>query len=348
LLPSNEEIRSELLGESAGDDIGRIGMLRTKTNNVGEVWLDDSREWLLWRPWDAASDSKRKTVKQEGLLDRFGWIVTPEDVLRFARRNGPLQICHHGVACFHNRPPPFDWFGMETYQSRTATRFGVDAFQARIRDLSKVNGERLFTIENYPDPDQYCLPMTWDENSETPRGSPNRTSEADIYGRIPYASGAIYAEPIAVWMQLVQRVHSTLRIIAALRRQQSGPDADWRCLMPLEDAPSEMTMNSRRYWISDMINEWLRIGDVRLTITDFAQETNSLGWSSSLFGVLAIQLLGVFVNGTVVVCSECLEVYAPIRAPKTNQMNYCKKKKCQTAASKNRKRKLRRAQNAKK
>jgi hypothetical protein len=323
-------------------------MLRTKLTNVGDVWLDDSQDWLLWRPWNAKTDLKRKPVKHDGLLDRFGRIVTPENVMQFARQNGPLQICHHGVACFHNRPPPVDWFGMETYESRSATRWGFGALQERIRDNSRPNGVPLFSIEGRTDPDQYCLPMTWDENSEVKKGIPNRTSEADIFGRIPYPSSAVYAEPIGVWLRLVERVHSMLRIIAYLQYEQPGPDVDWQRLMPFENVPNEMTMNSRRYSIAEMINEWLRIGDVRPSITGFNQERSSVDWNTSLMGVLAVQLLGVFIKGSIAICSECMRVYVPIRAPKSGQNNYCPEKSCKSAASKYRKRKSERNKNANK
>lgn len=344
----NEEIRSVLLGEEDKGQLGRSGMLRTKLTNVGDVWLDDSKKWLLWRPWNAESDPKRKPVKHEGLLDRFGRIVTPENVLLFARRNGPLQICHHGVACFHNRPPPVDWFGMETYESRSASRWGTLGLQERIRGNSRPNGEPLFPIEGQPAPDMYCLPMTWDENSTGNKGQPNRTSEADIFGRIPYPSAAIYAEPVEVWLQLVERVRSTLRIIAYLQYEQPGPAADWQRLMPFEDTPDEMTLNTRRYWIAELINEWLRIGDVRPSVTGFNQERSSVDWNTSLMGALAVQLLGVFIRGTIAICSECMRVYVPARAPKSSQKNYCTEKSCQSAASKYRKRKSERNRNAKK
>ena len=71
-----------------------------------DVRLDAAGERLLWRePLQVEPDYidflKTPPVKPEGMLDAFVRINGSGDVLRFARRYGPLRLCEHGFPSSH-------------------------------------------------------------------------------------------------------------------------------------------------------------------------------------------------------------------------------------------------------
>lgn len=341
---------SELYGEDGNDILGKAGVLPNALSPAKSMWLDETGSWLLWTPGDWKSATGRSVIRTEGLLGRFKDITTGDDVLRFAKINGPLQICHHGITSAHNRPPEFDRWGLETYPSVVPRRHNMAFAQARILELARSGAMPEFTVRNAPEPPNYCLPMIWDEESDTPSGLANFTQEPDLRGIDPFSEGAIYGEPIEIWFRLVAQVQSVLRIIVSFGREELGRDEDWQRLEPLwgsANTPS-LDISVRQHLLASTINAWVRIGNTKPALFVTGESQSSVHWDSSLFGVLAVQLLGVFRGaGTLAVCFECGDPYSPLRAPKANQSNFCQKKECKSASSKYRKRVAERKKNAK-
>jgi hypothetical protein len=335
---------SLLAGEDGSEFLGRAGMLPTELNPAVEIELDDSGTWLLWKARDRTLTPEAIEVKHEGLLDRFKNITTPIDVLKFAQRNGPLQICHHGLTSFHNRPPGPDIFSFEdrgfAVERNLSTAF-LEAYLIKQDQPYKL--PKPISIRS--NPDSYCLPLIWDSAGSPPVAVANQVISSDDFGTSQLQIGAPYAEPLAIWFAIIERTRSLLRVIANHRLDQPGRGEDWSYIAP-EYTSVVRDMDDERLWVSALINQWLNIGGVRPQIDKRSEDEISLNWSTSLFGALGIQLLGVFRGaGTLAICVECQDVYTPLRVPKTNHPNYCKKKMCQSAASRNRKRKAARNNN---
>jgi len=347
---SDLELWSELYGEDGNDTLGKAGVLPNASSPADSVRLDETGTWLLWTPRDSKSTANRSPIRTDGLLGRFKDITTGDDVLRFARTNGPLQICHHGITSAHNRPPEFDRWGLETYPSVVPRKHNLAFAQARISEIVRSGGMPPFTVQNVPEPPNYCLPMIWDEESEKPSGLANFTKEPDLGGVDQFTDGVIYGEPIEIWFRLVAQIQSALRIIVDFRRGEPGRDEDWHRLEPLlsvANAPN-LEISIRQHWLATTINEWVRIGNTRPALVVSGEFRSSVHWHSSPFGLLAVQLLGVFRGaGTLAVCFECGDPYSPLRTPKVNQSNFCQKNKCKSASSKYRKRVAERKKNAK-
>ena len=347
---SDPELWSVLYGEAGNDTLGNAGIVRNTLSSANTMRLDATGSWLLWTVGSAKSTVGKSIINYEGLLGRFKEITTSDDVLRFARINGPLQICHHGITSFHNRPPQFDRWGLETYPSVVPKKHNLAFAQRRILQITQTRPSQAFSVRNAPETPNYCLPLIWDENSKTPGGLANFTQEPELSSIQRLEEDVTYGEPVEIWFRIVAQIQSALRIIALLRREEPGRDEDWQRLEPLWSLTNEHNsdISVRRSWLADTINEWIRIGNTRPAIVMSNKDRSSVHWDSSLFGVLAVQLLGVFRNaGTLAVCFECGDVYSPLRAPKANQSNFCKKEKCKSSGSKYRKRESERKKNAK-
>ena len=90
------------------------GMIDVQSGLLGATILPTSRAFvpprvelerddLVWWPYDAASANPHGLeTSPRGMLDAFVRIKTPEDVLHFARRYGPLALCEHGLPATHN------------------------------------------------------------------------------------------------------------------------------------------------------------------------------------------------------------------------------------------------------
>ena len=84
-------------------------------------------------------------------------------------------------------------------------------------------------------------------------------------------------------------------------------------------------------WIllSSVVQEWIRIGDVRPVMARGPTQGRQVEFGSSaggtrLFGTLACQLLFTITRVTgVAVCSACAAIYIPTRRPRPDQRRYC-------------------------
>ena len=85
-------------------------------------------------------------------------------------------------------------------------------------------------------------------------------------------------------------------------------------------------------WIllSSVVQEWIRIGDVRPVMARGPTQGRQVEFGSSaggtcLFGTLACQLLFTITRVTgVAVCSACAAIYIPTRRPRPDQRRYCR------------------------
>ena len=98
--------------------VGLEGFLRVAWWPIGEarpplrVRLDAASEHLHWLHPQPGEPSyieylKRPAANPSGMLDAFVRIKGADDVLRFARRYGPLSLCEHGLPASHRPVPRF-------------------------------------------------------------------------------------------------------------------------------------------------------------------------------------------------------------------------------------------------
>ncbi len=325
--------------------IGVSGMLRGKPNFSVDIRLDESGEWLLWKQWDHKTNSKPKTINFDGMLDRFIKLVTAEDVLKFAKRYGPLGICHHGLPSSHNSPPPVDIYGMgskipitgrEESGIASSTPF-LDFIERNFPSSSSENEDNPSVRLDIGLPSHYCLPLTWDSQSPAPRGRVNQTTRNSFFSFIHMDSKQL-CEPIEVWFKLIEMVRSVMRVTNSLNQGQPQRFEDLQRL----NMPDFLDPKLANLWVSDVVNFWLNIGGVRPSIFKTDRPTSSISWDSSVFGAIAVQTMGFFRNSrNSAICMECQDIYFPSKAPKKNHPNYCKKDSCRRAAAKYRQRKKR-------
>jgi hypothetical protein len=137
-------------------------------------------------------------------------------------------------------------------------------------------------------------------------------------------------EPVAAWRAFSRRAFALIKLSDRLMQSKVGRPDDWRTVYAMSgrDAPWwKQHVGAERVLVGELVNEWLKMGDVRPYVDWNAHEkkpTVTFG-GSGLFGALALQLaLAVGQSAGLAVCTHCRKEYPPTtRRPKAGQRRFC-------------------------
>ena len=134
------------------------------------------------------------------------------------------------------------------------------------------------------------------------------------------------------WRHFARQARAILDLAASLHADQPGQPEDWQVVVQHRKQPVPWWRPSVEVeWIllSSVVQEWIRIGDVRPVMARGPTQGRQVEFGSSaggtcLFGTLACQLLFTITRVTsVAVCSACAAIYTPTRRPRPDQRRYC-------------------------
>ena len=140
-------------------------------------------------------------------------------------------------------------------------------------------------------------------------------------------------EPLERWRHFARQARAILDLAASLHTDQPGQPEDWQVVVQHRKQPVPWWRPSvEAEWIllSSVVQEWIRIGDVRPVMARGPTQGRQVEFGSSaggtrLFGTLACQLLFTITRVTgVAVCSACTAIYTPTRRPRPDQRRYCR------------------------
>jgi hypothetical protein len=139
-------------------------------------------------------------------------------------------------------------------------------------------------------------------------------------------------EPIAIWRAFACEAYALARIGHRLMLGMVGEAEEWAIVYGRSGRRApwwEQTVEGEKMIVARVVNEWLRIGNVRPVVEwrprrKYERPAVRFGGSSGLFGALALQLaLAVAGMEGLAVCSHCRAEYMPQRRPKAGQRNFC-------------------------
>jgi hypothetical protein len=143
-------------------------------------------------------------------------------------------------------------------------------------------------------------------------------------------------EPVERWMDFVSAARSILNIAAAIHSGSAGRDEDWLLAFKAYQVDEEylpqpgMWANTPRglqdptLLLSDLVNEWLRLGDVRPRL-EWELGDPQIELETSAFGAIGVQLMQAVtrVHG-LTLCSSCGRPYLRQgRKAPAGRRNYC-------------------------
>ena len=129
-------------------------------------------------------------------------------------------------------------------------------------------------------------------------------------------------EPLERWRHFARQARAILDLAASLHTDQPGQPEDWQVVVQHRKQPVPWWRPSvEAEWIllSSVVQEWIRIGDVRPVMARGPTQGRQVEFGSSaggtrLFGTLACQLLFTITRVTgVAVCSACAAIASNVR-----------------------------------
>ena len=229
------------------------------------------------------------------------------------------------------QPPPSDdaeaWERNFTNPAEPADVTGMlDAF-VRIEDASDIRrfAERYGVLDIC----EHGLP-----SSHNPPAIPlgDQWRECRAWGE----RGYLYWEPVDLWLQFVSQMRALLSLAIDIRGGSPGRMADWQVafsgLLWVEDLGTRAlqvvgkSVDLDRSALSERINTWMRIGDVRPGLSWEADSLASFHVFATTFGVLGIQLLFAATKAQgLAICDGCGMPYGPKMKPRKDRRNFCLK-----------------------
>ena len=134
-------------------------------------------------------------------------------------------------------------------------------------------------------------------------------------------------EPIDAWFHFARQAAAMLRVGAALRQGQPGSPTDWGTIFVASERPLvPEDLSFGRIVLSNVVNEWLAIGNVRPTFRWWSTaEAPVFTLGGGAFANLAVQLmLAISGSQAVAVCDGCQRTYfRQGRSPQAKRRNFC-------------------------
>ena len=140
-------------------------------------------------------------------------------------------------------------------------------------------------------------------------------------------------EPLERWWHFARQARAMLNLAANLHTDRPGQPEDWQVVVhhPKQPVPWwRPSVEAEWILLSSVVQEWIRIGDVRPVLARGPTQGRQVEFGSSaggarLFETLACQLLFTMTRVTgVAVCSACAAIYTPRRRPRPDQRRYCR------------------------
>jgi hypothetical protein len=274
-----------LAGEQLRPGVGSIAL---------NVRLSSDRLSLLWDFAKSAEDFEGHNMSRRslGALDSFIRIESPEDVLKFVTRYGPVGLCEHGLPSAHNQGSLVDEvarYAVETHFSRCHVR---------------VIGSRSATE-----------PVGW------------YLDVAATFKNVILAESAVRD-----WESSGFDSGKWQHVLIALERLPSQNDTvsvDWES--PKKYDSKILTWLARMLPVL-IVNTWFVAAGIHPAVEpEFAGKTvkralhlNSLYFPSNAFSAVVVQL-GLVMSGEAHLsrCTNCNRPYASKRSPKRGQSNWC-------------------------
>lgn len=293
--------------------LGRSGMIGRRVAPLN-VRLTKDHKYIEWtRP-----DETTMPVSTSGMLDNFVRLVTADDVLKFARKYGPLLLCEHRAPFTHSWivSDPVGISKIGSIESDTgACHFGADT------------DNQLFGR------DEAALEAWRSEGRNT---TIDGLMSVDLWQK----------EPVDDWFSLIRKVGSFLRLVAEVRGNNFGRWEDWQEL-GLEQEIEEISLAStdpavRQVAMNNLLRDfaliWLNLSEVSLTYewTDNNQPT--VGWLTlSPWGQLGLQMIALHINShNLMICMYCAQPFVGNKRRKPGERIVCNDQDCKKQHSRDR------------
>jgi hypothetical protein len=146
-------------------------------------------------------------------------------------------------------------------------------------------------------------------------------------------------EPLSEWRRFSRSAGAIVRIGLQLDENKPGSVTDWDLLKAdpafalllmdaemLEARRVPQVVAAEKAVIANVVNEWLRMGNVRPHLTwGVGEPSVSLagGVTGGLFGALGVQLVERTGDYLIASCSGCRKFYHPEKKPRSGQDRYC-------------------------
>lgn len=295
--------------------LGQSGMIRPR-HAPKNIRLTEDGRYIAWTmPGDAT-----ESVDPSGLLDEFVRLITAEDVLRFARKFGPLLLCNHGAPITHSWLPS-DPFGISTIGS-------IDSDTGAC-DFGVGTEDQLFGPHE-------SLVQEWIAG----------TSKVPVDE--PWKVDMWLKEPVDVWLRLVSKVRAFLRLISDVANGFSDRPEDWQELGLTHDFrrldrdhPDYLDQQIRKnLLLRDFALIWLNLSEVSLTYGFTADNEPNLGWMTfSPWGQLGLQMIAVHTRAhDLLICMYCDQPFTAGRRRKRTERIVCRDSACRRRHASDRKR----------
>lgn len=221
-------------------------------------------------------------------LGGFIRLKKPDDIPAFARRYGVLHLCKQHGLPWSHNPP--------AEEARRVVGY-------RYMDTNEPGMKVAVPVEQE---DWGCLSLSLDGKGQ---------------------------EHATDWLKFARMAEAILRLAGMTARSTPTvaprtllTDDAWNLIPGYPEIPA--SLEQARFKIEEAVDDWLRWGNVRPTLTWGTQDQPSLGYDPGklgLFGVLALQLATeVATARALYVCAGCGTPYARLkRLPKPGQRNFC-------------------------
>lgn len=274
------------------------------------------------------------------------------DFLRFARRYGPLDLCHHGKPATHVPPDVLD---------DLAEPYDVDTYASDWR-----NYEMTRALHNLGESElvAFASDVLHLEISDRDAPPPEPVEFPDALmscRREPFAD-----ESLSIWAAYAREAGALIDILGDLAHSKPVPLDRWRPLAahtgePIEanlsDVPEPVgldrlsearqrqvkqklserriaLLNEQRPMIAWFVDRWIHLGGIRPRYTwgERGAVLDLVG-PGGLFPALALQLADLLTDSrlAIVRCCECNRRYRPKRKLRPDQDNFCTRQTCQAA-----------------
>lgn len=263
-----------------------------------EIDLDGDR--LVWT-W--SQDAYRTVRPDDRMLTQFVKLddASDEQILRYARRWGVLEICRHNVPRTHKPLGP--------------------------------------SLTDAPDPVEWCESLGWPKDArwEPLEAWRHFAGQArallNIVAQLRAGKPARYEDWNAV-AQGARTYHGRVAgIEAELREVTIGREYAWdgsnlpprKRRIREERIKRDKPLNGEWARVTGLVNDWMDLGNIRPRLyTEDGRVAVRLGGGETLFGALAVQLaLAISRTDGLAICSACGAPYLPVRRPSLNRRHYC-------------------------
>ena len=132
-------------------------------------------------------------------------------------------------------------------------------------------------------------------------------------------------ETVEEWQRFATLARALLRCSAAFGRGEYGIAEDWQTIALWLGIPTEARPRPayRRILLAQALNLWYARSPGNALVTLHKNKIVLQSSSTSLFGIIGVQLAQRITNRAVLVCYHCNRVYWPKNPPRTGVRHFC-------------------------